>query len=87
MPRYTKIAAGLIFSLGSFAFSTSAQAQQSEGGVDPLSSACAFNFTSGAGDKHISCCVSEHGNVLQFASPAGNENGDLPHPAVLPPAA
>jgi hypothetical protein len=46
--------------------------QQYLGGVSPdASTACAFTFTSGTGNKFLKYCVTKNGNIAQFQSPAG----------------
>lgn len=75
MLRLTKLAFGLFVVAGFLAISTPAYAQQpTADGVDAASATCAFNFTFGTGQKHISYCVSGHGNLLQFQSPAASEH-------------
>jgi hypothetical protein len=76
MLRLPKIAFSLLFVAGFVAIGTTAYAQEQPAaeGVEPLSAPCALTFTSGAGQKFIRYCVSTHGNMLQFQSPAGSEH-------------
>jgi hypothetical protein len=46
--------------------------QQYVGAASPdVSTSCAFNFTSGTGNKFLQYCVTKNGNIAQFQSPSG----------------
>lgn len=46
--------------------------QQYVGAASPdVSTACAFTFTSGTGNKFMQYCVTKNGNIAQFQSPSG----------------
>jgi hypothetical protein len=60
------------------------RAQQTEagsgGGIEPLNTQCLATFASGAAEELIRLCISKHGNLVKFESPAGFEhirNGDF----------
>jgi hypothetical protein len=46
--------------------------QQYVGAASPdVTTACAFNFNSGTGNKFMQYCVTKNGNIAQFQSPSG----------------
>jgi hypothetical protein len=77
-----------VFALSSYTFAqTSAIAQREAtanstqknkalaAAVSPLAtSACAYNFTSGAGDTFVKYCVTVNGNITQLETPQGHEH-------------
>jgi hypothetical protein len=60
------------------------RAQQSEaaasGGIEPLDKSCLATFVAGAAEELVRICISKHGNLMKFESPASFEhirNGDF----------
>jgi hypothetical protein len=64
----------LLVACAALALSSPAFAQQPPSGGDEASTACTWTFTAGGGDKLLRYCVSSHGNVMQFETPAGIEH-------------
>ena len=56
-----------------FRLSTMAWGQQQAGANAPDTTACSFNYSSGAGENSTAYCLTVNGNIVQFASPAGYE--------------
>jgi len=48
-----------------------ALAQEKEDLIEPQSSACFSTYTSGSGATFMGICISNHGNLVRFESPAG----------------
>lgn len=65
-----------IFLLAVLAVSMVAWGQQSQPHV-PDTSTCSFNYGSGSGETSTTYCLSDNGNIVQFASPAGYEMIDV----------
>jgi hypothetical protein len=66
------------------------QAQEPQGGaaggLEPLDTPCQATFVSGAAEELVRICISKHGNLIKFESPAGFEhvrNGDLQEGYIL----
>jgi hypothetical protein len=66
------------------------RAQQSQAGssgaIEPLDSSCLATFVSGTAEELVRICISKHGNLIKFESPAGFEhirNGDFDEGYIL----